>query len=165
MAGGLHKPCQQVEEETFAEDQLDYVDLNPKDMNIAGPSCLPSPPANPPTPLPARSPTLPPQFLSKCSRHSIQMPQHFVDYLPGSSILLAHMPVKKPLCHAPPQQEPTPSESPDEDPLSIELPPLNLFQTDPDSIGLHQVYPAHPTFKPPNDNSLIDLTDVLTLEG
>jgi hypothetical protein len=93
------------------------------------------------------------------------MPRRFVDYLPGSSIPLAHMPVKKPLRRAPPQREPTPSESSDEDPLFIEPPPLDPFQTDPDSMGLYRVYPARPTFIPPNDTSLINLTDAPTLEG
>ncbi|KAG1736869.1 uncharacterized protein EDB91DRAFT_1083225 [Suillus paluster] len=160
----VKKPCQQVEE-AFAEDQLDYVDLNLEDMNIAGLSRLPSPPENPPTPSPARSPTPPTQFLSKHLGCSIQIPRRFIDYLPGSAIPLAHMPIKQPLCCAPPQREPTPSESSDEDPLFIEPPPADPFQTDPDSMGLYQVYPAHPTFIPPNNTSLINLTDAPTLEG
>ncbi|KAJ8583956.1 hypothetical protein M405DRAFT_884566 [Rhizopogon salebrosus TDB-379] len=62
------------------------------DETIAGPS-------NQAPPLP-----LPPQILSKRSGRAIRMPRHFVDYLPGSAIPLAHT-KKHLLSHVPPQPD------------------------------------------------------------
>ncbi|KAG0705118.1 hypothetical protein DFH29DRAFT_777942, partial [Suillus ampliporus] len=75
---------------------------------------------------------------------------------------LAHMP-KQPTHHPSP---PRPRlESSDEGLRSIDLSLAELFETEPNSMGLYRIYPTCPTFISPNDSSLIKCTDAPTLEG
>ena len=110
---------------------------------------------------PSNQPLLP-QVLSKCSGRTIRMPRRFVDHLPGSSALMAHMPKKQPRTQrvpSPPHDTyPLSDHSESQDGLlSISHPAARLFETEPDSMGLYRVYPTRPTLFPPDDSHLISL--------
>jgi hypothetical protein len=69
----------------------------------------------------------------------------------------------QPIHHpTPPQPLSQPS---DEGLPSIDQLLAGLFETEPNSMGLYQIYPTHPTFIPPNNSSLVSRTDAPTLEG
>jgi hypothetical protein len=114
--------------------------------------------------------------LSHRSGRTIRMPRRYVDYLPGSSTHLAHMPRTNrqlrgeqsaasglqsgPLrsevnstVHHPPSPSPSAVES-------ILVP----FETEPDDTGLYRVYATCPTFIPADGTTLNTVTDAPTLD-
>lgn len=104
------------------------------------------------------------------------MPHRYVDYLPGSSTHLAHMPRTDRQCRG--EQSATSclqpgllqSEAnnaalrpPSPSPSAVES-ILVPFETEPDDIGLYRIYPTRPTLIPADSTMLNTVTDAPTLD-
>ena len=112
--------------------------------------------------------SLPPPVISQRSGCPIHMPARFVDFLPGSSTHLAHMPLsaRQEKAHLPQvPQVPVPSSPSTSDHSSSgsgdDAQP-KPFVSEPDSFGLYRTYFHRPTFVPLE--SLVTACDAPTLD-
>ena len=100
------------------------------------------------------------------------MPNRYIDYLPGSSTHLEHMPPTRQQARgrdlaqaSKPISEPDvlqPDDIGDTD--GNQHPPLIPFQTEPDSMGLYRIYPTAPTLIPKGGGTLDSVCDAPTLD-
>ncbi|KIM67411.1 hypothetical protein SCLCIDRAFT_108399, partial [Scleroderma citrinum Foug A] len=112
--------------------------------------------------------SLPPPVISQRSGRPIRMPARFVDFLPGSSTHLAHMPLSahQEKAHLPQvPQVPVPSSPSTSDHSSSgsgdDAQP-KPFISEPNSFGLYRTYFHQPTFVPLE--SLVTACDAPTLD-
>ncbi|KAH7909388.1 hypothetical protein BJ138DRAFT_1102735 [Hygrophoropsis aurantiaca] len=126
-----------------------------------------SPVAGPSHHGPSLAPAAPP-VVSNRSGRTIRLPARFVDFLPGSSTHLPHMPLtdrqarnQKPPPEPVPENSPPPMESSPEP--ECEPSRSHPVTTPPNDMGLFRVYPTLPTLIPVDGISLDSVCDAPAL--
>ncbi|KAG1886701.1 hypothetical protein F4604DRAFT_1917521 [Suillus subluteus] len=161
----IHDGIEQVYDDIWADSP---------DMPLVNDNAVPGLSQIPDNDIPAEYDVTP--VISHRSGRTIQMPRHYVDYLPGSATHLTHMLGTNHQRHDDRPQAATlglqpaaivnsavncpqsPSPSP-----SIE-PTLVPFETKLDNMGLYCIYPTHPTLVPTDGTTLNTVMDAPTLD-
>jgi hypothetical protein len=98
------------------------------------------------------------------------MPNRYVDYLPGSTTHLEHMPPTRQQARGRQlAQADEPNVEPDVPQIDQDIdrqhPQLIPFQTEPDLMGLYRIYPTTPTLIPKGGGALDSICDAPTLDA